>query len=413
MTFALIESLNLGLGRLADAAHARGHDLHLLTADRSRYAFELSQPSAASVTVTSVDTNDITEIVAALRRIPTLAGVVRMTDQWTAQALAAAQALGLPHEDPEAVALLRDKGRLRDHLYRHGFSAVSSVTFEPLSVDPAELSRTLPFPCVIKDVSGSRSKDVWLVKESAELAPVLGEAARTVGARGGKITAEPYLLGPLYSAETLTWGSETRLLGVTSRVVSAEPYFREEAGSFPVDFPEKTLRGLSDWVSAILLSTGYREGFTHTEFIVTSHGFEIVEINPRLGGALIGEAIRQSLDVDVHDAYLDLALGQRPALMDVLLEPRRGMAQVCVYAPRAGIFEGFTGTDLLPAHPGNPVLYPLREAGAWIPSTTDQRGALAFLLAGGDTSELAFHHAVSAANKLGARMQTGDPAGDR
>jgi biotin carboxylase len=330
MAFALVESLNLGLGHLAHAARARGHDLHLLTADRSRYEFELAEPSTASVTVTDVDTDDVDAVVAALRGIPGLAGVIRMTDQWSAQALAAARRLGLPHENPEAVALLRDKGRLRAHLHEHGFSDASGVVFDLRDADPAELAGKLPFPCVVKEVSGSGSRNVWLVTAAAELPAVLTEALRTTEGRSAVLAAEPYFLGPLYSAETLSWGSETRLLGVTSRLLSAEPYFREEGGSFPVAFPGETEKELADWISGILRSTGYHEGFTHTEFIATADGFEIVEINPRLGGALIGESIRLSLGVDVHDAFFDLASGQRPALMDLDLIARFGTAQAAV-----------------------------------------------------------------------------------
>jgi ABC-type multidrug transport system ATPase subunit len=54
----------------------------------------------------------------------------------------------------------------------------------------------------------------------------------------GRLIAEPYFEGTLYSAETITWQGQTRLPAVLSRVPSPEPARREEASSFPVAFPE-------------------------------------------------------------------------------------------------------------------------------------------------------------------------------
>ncbi|MGW7454693.1 ATP-grasp domain-containing protein [Streptomyces sp. NPDC054787] len=404
MAIAVIETLNFGLEHLADAARERGHELHLLTTNRDFYQYELSKESTKSVNVTDMDTADVEQVVSALRKIPDLAGVIRMTDLWSMPALAVAEELGLPRQNKEAVALLRDKGRLRDHLHANGFSRASSVVFDPHTASADQLAEELPFPCIVKDVAGSSSQNVWLVKTPADLPSVLSAAQQVEEVRGGALTAEPYFVGPMYSAETLSWDGETRILGVSSRTLSPEPHFREEALSFPVAFPEATRKDLTDWIGSILSSVGYREGFTHTEFIITNEGFEIVEINPRLGGGLIGETIHRSLEVNVHDGFFDLALGRRPALMDASLEPRRGAAQVLIYAPTTGVFEGFTGEDLLAGHPGEPKLHPVRRPGDRIPATTDQRGAVAFLLATGATAELALHNVMSAAGKLGVRM---------
>jgi biotin carboxylase len=137
---------------------------------------------------------------------------------------------------------------------------------------------------------------------------------------------------------------------------------------------------------------------------MTVDGFELVEINPRLGGALVGEAICQSLDINVHDAFFDLALGHRPALMDSPLVASRGAAQVLLYAPKTGNFGTIAGQDCLVLHPGSPVIYPLRQPGDAITATTDQSGVVGVLFATGDSAELALHNALSMAGKLHITM---------
>ncbi|MFF3290944.1 ATP-grasp domain-containing protein [Streptomyces sp. NPDC003023] len=408
MAIAVIETLNFGLGYLAEAARTRGHDLYLLTTDRSFYRHELGSGRAAEVHVVDVDTSNVDELVAKLREIPGLAGIVRMTDLWSMPALAAAEALGLPCQDREAVALLRNKARLRNALHEKGLSRAPSILLDPhTDVAQAEYE-SMPMPCIVKDVAGSSSQNVWLAKYPADLPRILHEARQVDEVRGGALTVEPYFVGPLYSAETLSFEGEMRILGINSRSLSPEPYFREDALSFPVSFPEDQAKELQDWLSSILASAGYSEGFTHTEFIVTSEGLEIVEVNPRLGGGMIGECIRQSLDVDVHGAFIDLALGERPALMDIPLDVERGTAQILIYPSHTGVFDHFTGEDLLAHHPGDPRLYPLKRPGDPVPSTTDQRGAVAILFCTGATAELALHNAMSAVGKVGVHVRRED-----
>ncbi|MDX3075448.1 ATP-grasp domain-containing protein [Streptomyces sp. MI02-7b] len=403
---AAVEALNFGLDHLAAAARRRGHELVLLTADRSRYLHELAQAEPGTVTVVDVDTDDAGRVLAVLRAMPAVAGVLRMVDSVSDQAVHVARELGLPHADPAAVALLRDKGGFRDHLRRHGLSRARSHVFDPATATTDDLVPFLDFPCVVKDVAGAGSRNVWLVRDKDELTGVL-EAARMSTSLGGRdLIAETYLIGPMYSAETLTWDGQTRVLGVCSRTLSPEPHFREESASFPVALPDHLEAEIREHVSRTLASVGYRHGFTHTEFIRTADGVEIVEVNPRLGGVVIGELMRRAAGLDVHQALVEMALGERPALMDLVPPPPTGAAGVALYAPEPGVVASVEGAAALASHPGSPQLYAVQDRGARIATTGDQRGLVSIVLAEGETAELALHHAWSAAGKIRVRMET-------
>lgn len=403
---AAVEAPNFGIDHLAAAARRRGHELVLLTADRSRYLHELAQAEPGTVTVVDVDTDDADRMLAVLRTLPEVAGILRMVDTVSDQALQVARELGLPHSDPTATALLRDKGGFRDHLLRHGLSRARSHVFDPATATTDDLVPSVDFPCVVKDVAGAGSRNVWLVRDKEELADVLETARRSTSLHGRHLTAETYLVGPMYSAETLTWDGQTRLLGVSSRTLSPEPHFREESASFPVALPDALEAEIREHVSQVLASVGYRHGFTHTEFIRTADGLEIVEVNPRLGGVVIGEFIRRAAGFDVHQALVEMALGERPALMDTLPALPTGAAAVGLYAPEPGVVASVDGAATLANHPGSPELYPVQDRGVRIVTTTDQRGLVAVVMAEGETAELALHHAWSAAGKIRVRMES-------
>ncbi|MFD9717826.1 ATP-grasp domain-containing protein [Streptomyces sp. NPDC059076] len=415
MTIASLESLSFGLARTVEAATAAGHRLCLLTGDRGYYHHELTAlPAGAALDVVDVDTTDPDAVRKVLTALPDLAGLINTTDTWSVPAADLAAELGLPGPDPASVRLLRNKARVREALHRVGLSRGSSTAVPDAVIAAARAGRTglaalcpaLAPPVVLKDSAGTSSRGVWIAHDEQELQAAL-VAAGAMELRG-ELFAEPYLAGPLYSAETLSWDGETRLLGVTSRHTSRTPAVREEAAAFPVALPTAELAAVEQRMAAVLAAVGHREGFAHIEFVQTAQGPELVEINRRIGGALIGEALCLALGTNVYEALVDAVLGRRPKLMDTPPGPRSGpaVAFVLVYADRPGVVEGFSGLDGLRTFPGPPRWYPVRVSGDEVPSVADQRGCTGMVLAEAPTAELAQHRAWSAATTVRPVLRT-------
>lgn len=390
MTIVLLEALTFGLGRLVEAAAAAGHRLCLLTGDRSIYTHELAQLDPGALDVVDIDTTDIPACEEVLRALPDLAGVINSTDTWAIPGSELIARLGLPGPDPAAVRVLRDKQAVRTLLHAAGLSRAPAV--------PAAAAGSVGYPLIVKDSAGTSSRGVWLVRDADELAEALREAEVT--ALKGHLLAEPYFEGPLYSAETVTWQGKTRLLGVSSRQLSPEPARREEAAAYPVAFPDKDFAELAEWIDAVLAAAGHGQGFAHTEFILTADGPEVVEINQRIGGAMIGEALCRSLRTNVYTAMIAMALGREPALLTEELPRGTGVAFVLSYPQQPGVLTGWSGLDRLPGLPGDPEWYPTAAVGDELPHLSDQRGCTGILLAEGATAELALHRALAACGRI-------------
>ncbi|MEU0371510.1 ATP-grasp domain-containing protein [Streptomyces sp. NPDC006283] len=400
MTIAALESLSFGLGRTARAATAAGHRLCLLTGDRSVYLHELAALPADALTVVDVDTFDTEAVRRELARLPDLAGLINTTDTWSVPGADLAAEFGLPGPDPGAVRVLRDKAAVRAALHREGLGSNAFVRVEPHPESVAEVHRTVGLPAVLKHVSGTSSRDVWIVHDKEALHAALTEAGLR-GGLDGRLFAEPFLAGPLYSAETLTWQGETRLLGVFGRQTSRAPAVREEAAAFPVALPPGESAAVARWVGRVLSAAGHDGGFAHVEFILTAQGPQLVEINRRIGGALVGEALCHVLRTDVYGALIDVTLGRRPALLDAALPAGgRAVGLVLVYADRPGVLAGWHGLDGLDSFPGNVRWYPTREPGSEVAHVGDQRGCTGMVWAEAATAELAQHRAWSAATTV-------------
>jgi len=147
----------------------------------------------------------------------------------------------------------------------------------------------------------------------------------------------------------------------------------------------------------VLRTAGHERGFAHTEFVLTGTGFEVVEVNARIGGALVGEALCRALGVNVYEAAVQVALGTRPDLVDHAADDGTATGFVLVYPRAAGVLEGWAGLDRLRDLPGNPEWYPTASPGDVLEHLTDQRSATGIVLAEGPTAELALHRAQAAA----------------
>ncbi|MGW6022178.1 ATP-grasp domain-containing protein [Streptomyces sp. NPDC055099] len=398
MTIAALEALTFGLGRLVEAADAAGHRLCLLTGNRAVYRHELQRLDPGALDVVDVDTRDADACAEALAAVPDLKGLINSTDTWSVPGADLAARLGLPGPDPAAVRVLRDKCRVRNLLHEQNLSRgpALSVPAEPAAAE--EVLRQIGLPVVLKDSAGTSSRNVWLVRDERQLHAALREASRR--AFSGRLFAEPFFAGPVYSAETLGWAGETKLLGVLSRQMSAEPSVREEAASFPVALAEGDFGLLQDWVGRVLATAGHDEGFAHVEFVLTTDGPQLVEINRRIGGALVGEALCRALRTNVYDAMVAVALGLRPALLDAPTATGPATGFVLIYPDRPGTLTGWTGLDGLTAFPGSPEWYPTAAPGDRLEHVSDQRGCTGIVLAEGATAELALHRALSAAGSI-------------
>jgi hypothetical protein len=398
MTVACLESLTFGLGHLVRAADTLGERLLLLTGNPDWYAHELDRLPAGALDVVETDTFDTERVAGLLHHVPDLRGLISSTDTWTLAGADLTARLGLPGLDPAVLRLTRDKAAVRNRL--HGAGLTRGRAVEPATGSGLRelLLKDVGLPAILKDTAGTGSQNVWLIRDEPELDTALEEAAGRE--LKGRLFAEPYFSGPVYSAETLTWAGRTRLLGVSSRLMSPEPRFREETTAFPVAFPEPRRASLERWLGDVLAAIGYTDRFAHVEFVLTATGQEVVEVNPRIGGALVGEGLCRALGVNVYEAMIETALGRRPRLMDA--EPPGGPAVAFVlgYPAAPGVYTGVAGLDRLADMPGAPAWYPVRRPGDRIEHLDDSRGYAGIVYAEAETAELATHRAVAAANAL-------------
>lgn len=392
MNFVLVEALTFGLGKLVKAAEELNVTLHLLTYNKDIYFHELAELDSRNLVVVDTDTFRNENIISYCNKLENFGGIINLTDTWTNAVQEISSVLSLKGQNPLSTSICRNKALLRKTLAEHGLTSGLHVVIDP-STDT--LPSDMTYPVIIKDPSGTGSKNVWFAENHNEAASVLASVTNKNLLKN--VLVETYFRGTLYSVETVSFRGETKVIAVSSRVLSDMPLFMEKAISLPVSTNNSELSGVEEWIRKVLSCISYTDGFAHTEFIVTPEGFEVVEVNPRLGGVQIGEALCQVYNCNIYKAFIEMAMGTRPALFDIPLTPVTFTGQVFIYAAQPGRFKEINDKYINRARTR---IYPCALPGKLIGSITDQSACVGILLTVAESSETALLNAMSEANKV-------------
>ncbi|MFH9299157.1 hypothetical protein [Streptomyces sp. NPDC017520] len=395
---AMLEALNHGL-RFFDAAAARlGVQLHLLTFDQPYYAQELR--AAPGILCHSMDTSSVDDVAGFLVENG-ITALISNTDRWAPTAEALAERLGLPAVQRNTGELL-DKTSTRQRLHEVGLARSRAVAGTEALALGGEVLDIADRPVIVKDSRGSGSKDVLFATTPQGVVRRIKEL-ESRGVPASRCTVETYATGPMFSAETWTTDERTHLLGVSSRTISPMPNWKELDSTYPIRPGSDWERDVHVWVSSVLEAVGRGPGPSHVEFIDTAHGFELVEVNPRLGGGLGGAGIVEATGVDVYALLIHNALGnstEKVFTQESGAPAVGGYAQVDKYASRTGPLGSILGEDILAGFPGRPQWHPVRLPDYVVSDLTHQGAAFGTVSAVGDNAETALLHAHAAARHI-------------
>lgn len=309
----LVESNTTGTGMLALTTALRlGLEPVLFAADSGRYR----GLDATGCRVVVCDTDDESALRKAAEQESAgriVAGVTTTSEYYLVSAARLADALGLPGNRPQALAVCRDKAATRQMLGVHAVAQPRFAVARDIAA-VADAVAVVGLPCVLKPIDESGSRDVlWCgdLRTAADHAERLLAVTHNVRgqAAGGAVLVEEFLDGPEYSAEIFCTEGQTVCIGITQRTVSPLPYFVETGHVFPAALPEQIATAFADIAGRALKATGFSFGPAHVELKLTTRGPAIIEINARLAGGMIPELIRPATGIDLLEQQIRAATG--------------------------------------------------------------------------------------------------------
>ena len=350
----IVEASSTGSGlRFLEAARDNGVGVTFLTADPARYGNSgnpLQALGAEGIVV--ADTGSAEAIAAAVTR---LQGGRRIDAVFTAyegaleRTCEAAARLGFAHTPLPVVRTARNKDLTRAALREAGIAIPQSQVVDSLPAAAAAAER-IGYPCIVKPSRGMLSIGVNICSSPDDLGAAFAGALADARATQGVVLVEEHVAGPLFSAESVTFGGNTRFFGLSSRTFGPHPHFCEMSYSFPAlaGTPEES--ECFRVVGRALAALGMAHGAAHTEFILSRRGPVIVEINARLGGFFVGAMISAVYGFDYCWELLRMALGETPEFPGRALP--LGAASVALVSHTDGMLTAVGGCELARGYPG-------------------------------------------------------------
>ncbi|WDD90664.1 ATP-grasp domain-containing protein (plasmid) [Burkholderia sp. FERM BP-3421] len=286
-------------------------------------------------------------------------------------------ALGAPDAPVDALALTLDKHRCRSALREAGLSEVRGMLVPAGdarwrgALDPA--SRWF-----VKPVRGAASFACFILEDADALDDLVAMQQQMVSDRKlsaifmGKydFVVEEYVDGPEFSYEIIA--AETPRVVCIHEKARVERQARTTLESMsitpPTSLPEATLREGADFVCACLAQLGLRQGAFHVEmkYWQARRRWEIIEVNPRMGGSLIHASTERATGVSLLSLWLRTLLARTPearAALDAEVDSisqlhdlslgsaRRGTVFVSKYGARGRTIEAirYAAADREPA----------------------------------------------------------------
>lgn len=319
-----------------------GYDVGLVTTNPEKY----TQSSGGDILdelrkkkkVFTVDNFDdqasISSLIRAIRKTGQGEyGVICSADKYLIHASKIAFALEAPYIEPDIAIILRDKRESRK-IYNQ--LDIGDVRWS----DASSLETVLSFyndlncqPIVLKNVAGTGSLDVYILDDEKSIVEAWNNSQRCQRWLEAPLMVEEYIEGVLFSAEVIVSQSKPQILGFTDRQLSAYPTVAEIGYTFPAHIPDNYAVTIREVIKKITNGFGIQQGFLHIEMIISSDGVRVVEVNPRLPGALVTYMLRDCLEGHFYDAVANSALGADPGS----LKPNGWYSSGCiVYAPVKG-----------------------------------------------------------------------------
>lgn len=328
----LVESNTTGTGRLfAEQARALGLVPHLLSADATHYPY-LTEPG---IPTHRCDTGSLSTVLACCRRLAgehRIAGVTSSSEYFVVTAARVARALGLPGADPEVLAAARSKAFQRQRFAAHG---VASPRFHQASSagEAVRAADELGLPVVVKPISRSGSIGVRRCGTGQEVAAHTEDVLATaVDERGNRLPAtvlvESYLEGPEFSVELL----DGEVRAVVAKHLDQSQGFLEVGHDVPAAIDNGAGAMLAHSARAALEALRLTWGAAHVELRVVDGRAYVVEVNPRLAGGMIPQAIRFATGEDLIAELIARTVGR-----SVIRDPakRKACASIRFLVPAA------------------------------------------------------------------------------
>lgn len=270
--------------------------------------------------------------------------ITACTDQALLTVALVSEKLGLPcYIDYKTALNVTNKEHMKKVFNTHGISTAKHVILHDF--DPSALKH-MEYPLIVKPVDCNSSKGVKKVQNEDELKVALVAA---VGySRTDTAIVEEFVEGPEISVDAYIEDGVAYVLSVSK---SDKITDKEKLVIFRGNYPAEGLNEVQDQIQTTVQQIANAFGLINTPMLVqminTGNKVYVLEFSARTGGGVKYVMIKKASGFDVIKAVVDLTLGLKPHVGDIV-EESKYLSNEFIYCSN-GVFDHLEGFDELKA----------------------------------------------------------------
>ncbi|WP_202303103.1 MULTISPECIES: ATP-grasp domain-containing protein [unclassified Mesorhizobium] len=301
-------------GRLyVQAAQRLGLHPINLSADPAHYDYL----AVEGVEAIRVDTDNLDVLIGECSRLSATYDIAGITGFTTADESVHVTAgtlcryFDLPGPNPASIERCCDKFTQRQLLAEAGV-AVPAYRLAANATDVESSAAAIGLPVILKPAAGCGSRGVRLCRTGDELAEHTAYllSGKHIWRSRPTILVEEFAQGPHYTAQIM--GNE--VIGIATSDFGPPPNFVYRQFTFPAELPDDEHERIADVSLKSLRALGLGWGPTNIEFRWTKLGPVVIEVNPRLAGAVDSQLVQLAYGVDLVTEHIKLFIGDESNL---------------------------------------------------------------------------------------------------
>lgn len=333
-----------------------------------------------------LDYRDLRKSLQAIHRYAAdrpLGAILGLDDSGSLLAARASEALGLPHNAPEAAAAARDKLQMRQRFAAAGVPSPSFRLYQT-GDDPAVIAAQVNYPCVIKPTVLSGSRGVMRADTPAEFIERFHRLGRILATEScTDVLVEEFIPGVEVALEGILDSGRLKVLALFDKPDPLDgPFFEETIYVTPSRLPADTQTAIFQATTDAAAALGLRHGPIHAELRINEAGPWLVEVAARSIGGLCSKTLRFGTDMSLEELILRQAFG-----LEIESLQREGQAGgvMMIPIPEAGLLKDVRGcgeASAVPLIESIEITAPLNYPVVPLPEGNSYLG---FIFARGDT----------------------------
>ncbi len=307
----------------------------------------LGQPAPGILPITFNRPDEAVAAIVGFAGSRPLTAILAVDDSGALMAAQAAQALGLPHNAPEAAQAARDKFIMRQMLAEGGTAVPKFHNFssaETMEQVTAVVREEIGYPCVVKPRTLNGSRGVIRANDDGELVTAVARVHHLLQSFGeDAFLVEQFIPGFEVALEGVLADGRLHVLALFDKPDPLDgPYFEETIYVTPSRLPPETQAAIAEMAERGARALGLQTGSVHAELRVNEAGPWIVEVNGRSIGGLCSRTLRFEMNMSLEELLLRQACGLN---VSGLQREENASGVMMIPIPQAGILRSYTGVE--------------------------------------------------------------------